>query len=182
MKSCYIDYEKAAGMHVVTLRELVPKRQQNGVVMVTFTDLGYIDSFYLSNELSKLHSYSNLVVVAIEMGAYTVPIAALRLPIGASTEGLSCGFLQHHCLGWSQHDGPFLVWHKRIQAEDERKAANHPGSAPPQLQCSPLRFGRSPSERPSSGNPRIGPRGYACAEGRARQFWLCVAVPQVLHL
>ena len=57
--------------------------------MVTFTDLGYIDSFYLSNELSKLHSYSNLVVVAIEMGAYTVSVTALRLPIGASTEGLS---------------------------------------------------------------------------------------------
>ncbi|KAK8832681.1 hypothetical protein WA577_004076 [Blastocystis sp. JDR] len=64
------NFQDVNGEHVVSLRELVPERQKDGVVMVTFTDMGYIDSFYLSNELSHLQSYSNLVVVAIEISAY----------------------------------------------------------------------------------------------------------------
>lgn len=49
-----LDFQDVNGEHVVSLRELVPERQKDGVVMVTFTDMGYIDSFYLSNELSSL--------------------------------------------------------------------------------------------------------------------------------
>lgn len=73
-----LDFQDVNGEHVISLRELVPERQKDGVVMVTFTDMGYIDSFYLSNELSHLQSYSNLVVVAIEISAYIVLITVTR--------------------------------------------------------------------------------------------------------
>lgn len=73
-----VDFQDVNGEHIITLRELVQLQHRDNVVMVTFTDLGYIDSFYLSNELSHLQSYSNLVVVAIEIGAYLVRLDTIR--------------------------------------------------------------------------------------------------------
>ena len=59
------------------MADLVPKVAINRVVMLTFTDSSYLESFYASYVVSKLNQYPNFIVVAVDMNAYTVPTPCL---------------------------------------------------------------------------------------------------------
>ena len=69
-----LEYKSKQGKSVITLADIVPKVAVNGVVMLTFTDSSYLESFYSSYYVSKLNQYRNFIVVAVDMNAYEVGV------------------------------------------------------------------------------------------------------------
>ena len=67
-----LEYTSKQGKPVVTLADIVPRVAVNGVVMLTFTDSSYLESFYSSYDVSRLSQYRNFIVVAVDMNAYEV--------------------------------------------------------------------------------------------------------------
>lgn len=62
-----------------SLKDMIPKIQRNGSVLVTFTDSSYLSAFYTSYQVSHLNNYSNFLVVAMDEDAYHVIIPFVRL-------------------------------------------------------------------------------------------------------
>ena len=70
--------------HVVRIEELTKRVQQDGRVLVTFTNYPYLDQFYVSYMTSRLWKYPNFMVVALDRKAYDVlsiqgfPVALIK--------------------------------------------------------------------------------------------------------
>lgn len=51
---------------------MAPVIQKDGIILVTFTDSSYLESFYTSYQISHLENYPNFLVVAMDKDAYAV--------------------------------------------------------------------------------------------------------------